>query len=52
MVPLDKKVFTREELRQYDGHHGLVYVAYNGKVYDVSNGRRVSIKSSTTPGLI
>jgi predicted heme/steroid binding protein len=23
-------------LRQYDGRHGVVYVACNGKVYDVS----------------
>jgi len=37
MVPLDKKVFTKEELRQYDGRHGVVYVACNGKVYDVSS---------------
>jgi predicted heme/steroid binding protein len=36
MVPLDNKVFTREELRQYDGRHGVVYVACHGKVYDVS----------------
>jgi predicted heme/steroid binding protein len=30
------KVFTREELKKYDGTKGTVYVAYNGKVYDVS----------------
>jgi len=31
------KVFTEEELAQYDGKNGNpVYVAYNGKVYDVS----------------
>lgn len=31
------KVFTREELRKYDGSNGIAYVACNGKVYDVSN---------------
>jgi predicted heme/steroid binding protein len=30
------RVFTREELKRYDGRQGIVYVAYNGKVYDVS----------------
>lgn len=31
--------FTREELSKYDGSGGNpVYVAYNGKVYDVSSG--------------
>jgi predicted heme/steroid binding protein len=29
------RVFTREELKRYDGRQGIVYVAYNGKVYDV-----------------
>lgn len=32
------RVFTREELAQYDGRDGRpVYVAYNGKVYDLSS---------------
>ena len=30
------KVFTREELKKYDGTKGVSYVAYNGRVYDVS----------------
>ena len=31
-----KKVFTKEELKQYDGSNGIVYVAFRSKVYDVS----------------
>ena len=31
-----KKVFTREELRKYDGSNGVAYIAFRGKVYDVS----------------
>jgi predicted heme/steroid binding protein len=30
------RVFTREELKKYDGSRGIAYVAYQGKVYDVS----------------
>jgi predicted heme/steroid binding protein len=30
------KVFTVEELKKYDGTNGTAYVAYKGKVYDVS----------------
>ena len=30
------KVFTRQELKKYDGTNGTAYVAYAGKVYDVS----------------
>jgi predicted heme/steroid binding protein len=30
------RVFTREELKKYDGSKGTAYVAYAGKVYDVS----------------
>jgi len=31
------RVFTKEELRKYDGSDGsATYVAYEGKVYDVS----------------
>jgi len=30
------RIFTKEELKKYDGRNGLVYVAYGGKVYDVS----------------
>ena len=29
--------FTLEELKKYDGRDGVAYVAYMGKVYDVSN---------------
>jgi len=36
MAYSNKKVFTKEELRKYDGSNGLAYVAYRGKVYDVS----------------
>lgn len=31
------RVFTLEELKKYDGRQGTVYVAYKGKVYDLSN---------------
>jgi len=30
------RVFTKEELKKYDGSKGVAYVAYHGKVYDVS----------------
>jgi predicted heme/steroid binding protein len=30
------KTFSREELKEYDGSRGISYVAYRGKVYDVS----------------
>lgn len=30
------KVFTPEELKEYDGRQGLIYIAYDGKVFDVS----------------
>ena len=30
------KIFSREELRKYDGTNGTSYVAYRGKVYNVS----------------
>jgi predicted heme/steroid binding protein len=30
------RVFTKEGLRKYDGSNGIAYVAYAGKVYDVS----------------
>lgn len=32
----EKKVFTKEELKKFDGSEGVAYVAYGGKVYDVS----------------
>ncbi len=32
------KIFTKEELGKYNGQHGSpVYIAYKGKVYDVSD---------------
>ena len=31
------RIFTEDELREYDGSNGIVYVAYSGKVYDVSS---------------
>ncbi len=30
------RIFTKEELKKYDGRNGLTYIAYGGKVYDVS----------------
>jgi predicted heme/steroid binding protein len=30
------RIFTKEELKKYDGSNGVAYVAYHGKVYDVS----------------
>ena len=30
------KIFTREELSKYDGSSGIAYIAFDGKVYDVS----------------
>jgi len=36
MAFLGKKVFTREELRKYDGSNGVAYIAFRDKVYDVS----------------
>ena len=29
-------IFTKEELKKYNGSNGLAYIACNGKVYDVS----------------
>jgi predicted heme/steroid binding protein len=31
------RTFTKEELKKYDGREDLIYVAYDGKVYDVSS---------------
>lgn len=30
------RVFAEEELWTYDGRNGVAYIAYRGKVYDVS----------------
>jgi len=35
-VEASVKIFSKEELEKYDGSNGLAYVAYGGKVYDVS----------------
>jgi len=35
---MDQKRFTRDELAEYDGRDGAAaYVAYNGRVYDVTD---------------
>jgi len=41
-LPKLRKDFTVEELRQYDGNgpDGRILVAVNGKVFDVTKGRR------------
>ena len=31
------KTFSQEELKKYDGSKGVSYVAYAGRVYDVSD---------------
>ena len=36
MSHYEKKSFTKEELRKYDGSNGVAYIAFRGKVYDVS----------------
>jgi len=46
------KVFTREELKQFNGlNKKLAYVAFDGQVYDVSNifknGEHYKIKAGT-----
>jgi predicted heme/steroid binding protein len=33
----EEKKFTLEELAKYDGRNGPAYIAYKGKVYDVSD---------------
>lgn len=30
------RIFTEKELKEYDGRNGIAYIAYRGKVYDVS----------------
>jgi hypothetical protein len=37
LVNRKMRVFTREELKKYDGSQGIAYVAYMGRVYDISN---------------
>lgn len=36
MLYTPMRIFTGEELRKYDGRDGFAYIAYGGKVYDVS----------------
>ena len=31
------RIFTKEELQKYDGSNGSVYIAYSGRVFDVSD---------------
>lgn len=31
------RIFSSEELKKYDGSNGTAYIAYRGKVYDVSH---------------
>ena len=31
------RIFTREELKKFDGSNGTAYIAVNGRVFDVSN---------------
>ncbi len=38
MMESSERKFTLEELKQYDGREGRpAYIAYKGKVYDVTN---------------
>ena len=37
MSGADNKVFAKEELKEYDGSNGVAFIAFEGKVYDVSN---------------
>lgn len=30
------RAFTKEELRKYNGRNGVAYIAYKGRVFDVS----------------
>lgn len=40
LVSTTEKIFTLEELQQYDGQNGKpTYIAFNGVVYDVSNSK-------------
>jgi predicted heme/steroid binding protein len=32
----EKRSFTRDELRRYDGRAGTMYIAFEGRVYDVT----------------
>jgi len=34
---MENKEFTPEELTEYNGKNGKMYVAYQGQVYDISN---------------
>ena len=41
MLPLansddEMRIFTKEDLKEYDGRNGVAYIAYRGRVYDVS----------------
>ena len=54
---MEEQVFTKESLAQFDGKDGRpAYVAYQGKVYDVTGstlcGRTAIIRASTGLGSI
>ena len=34
---MENREFTPEELAEYNGKNGKMYVAYQGQIYDVSN---------------
>ena len=36
MTYSENKVFTKEKLRKYDGSNSLAFIAFEGRVYDVS----------------
>ena len=42
MPPMKKQDFTLQQLKKYDGtgEDGRILVAVNGKVYDVTKGKR------------
>lgn len=34
---MEMKEYTLEELAEYNGKNGKIYIAYQGQIYDVSN---------------
>jgi len=46
------KVFTKKELKKYDGSNGTAYIAFDSKVYDVSESyhwKKVFTRLCITP---
>ena len=41
------ETFSLEELKKYDGTNGISYIAYRGKVYDVTGRRVISVPLGT-----